>query len=171
MSTSLHNLAFLILSRKWDLIRAEKLERESIRIRILLFGNDNAKLGETYDILGQILQAQGNFGEETLTSFKYALAIPLRNEGPYGLNTAMGNSNLAGFYYEFAGMQLTIDSKRAQLLLAKSHYEVSLRFYLERLGPTHDETIFATSSVEDVTRKLRCTCPIGMCDFSTKRRS
>ena len=74
------------------------------------------------EILAGILIAQGNLGDETRGLFERSLAISIRNEGPDGLNAAVGNCNIGRFYHRLGNIQPTVDSQRTQLLLAKSHF-------------------------------------------------
>jgi hypothetical protein len=60
-----HNLANVIYERKGDLIKAEELARESLRIRTLIYGTEPHEVGNCCDLLARILEAQGNSKEET----------------------------------------------------------------------------------------------------------
>jgi hypothetical protein len=64
----------------------------------------------------------------------------MRNEGPDGVNTAIGNLNIGGYYEVLATLQPTRDTKRPMLLKAKSHC-IEVRFkYLRYV--IYLETIF-----------------------------
>lgn len=170
MATSSYNLALVLQRQNGDLIRAEKLVREAFRIRTNLFGSDNHIMAATCDLLAKILEAQGKLGDETRVLYEQALAVQLKNQGPYGGGTAVGNQNIASFYYGRAQKELTVESKRTQLRLAKSHYEEAFRINLKVHGPTHKMTLDAQTRLEDVVSKLSCSCPIGMCDFGKKKK-
>jgi tetratricopeptide (TPR) repeat protein len=154
IATCAYNSANVIFKQNGDLIKAEELAREALRIQTLIFGSDNNDLGISCDLLARILRAQSRLGDETRELSERALAIYAKNHGPDGLNTACGNDNVGDFYYELAEMQPTIDSKRTQLLLAKSHFEEALRIYLMLYDPTHPNTIYTTSRLADIVREL-----------------
>lgn len=138
IATGIYNLALVIYKQEGDLVKAEMLAREALRIRIKVFGTDEHIMGTTYDLLAKILQERVKFGDETRELYKRALAVPLRNQGPNGSNTMVGNMNLGSFYFGLAGMQLTIKSKKEQLNLSKSHYEEALRICQKIYGPDDD---------------------------------
>jgi hypothetical protein len=131
----------------------------------LRYDSNDHVFGATCDLLARILQKQGKLGDETLELYKRALAVPLRNQGPDGTSTSVGNQNLAGFYHILARLQLTIKLKRKYLYLSKSHFEEAVRINLKLYGPTHQNTIDVTNSLENVICNLNCPCGIGMCHF------
>jgi hypothetical protein len=97
---------------------------------------------------------QGKLGDETEGLYKRSLAISIRNEGPDGSNTAIGNKHLGLFHYRLAYEQVTVDLQQMQLLLAKSYFEEEIRIYLKIFGPTHLESVQAASNVADISREL-----------------
>jgi hypothetical protein len=112
MAKGAYNLANVIHEQNGDLIKAEELARESLRIRTLVYGNNhnNDYFSVSCDLLAGILSAQGKFGDETRGLYERSLAITIRNQGPDGLHTAIGNFNIGAFYH-LANIQLTDDSK------------------------------------------------------------
>jgi tetratricopeptide (TPR) repeat protein len=154
VSNGAYNLARVIYRQNGDLIKAEELAREALRIRDHLYGNSHNNVGISIDLLARILRAQKNLGDETRELFEHSLAIDIRNGGPDGINTAVGNLNIGNFCRQLAGIQSTIDSKRTQLLLVKSHYEEALRIDLKVYGPNHPDTVDVTSQLTSVLREL-----------------
>jgi hypothetical protein len=66
-----------------------------------------------------------------------------------GAEVAQGAYNLADVI-----LQPTRQSKQTQLLLAKAHFEESVRINLKIYGPTHPDTVAATSRLADILRDL-----------------
>jgi S-adenosylmethionine/arginine decarboxylase-like enzyme len=87
-------------------------------------------------------------GEECL------LAITIRNNGPDGLNAAIGNHIFGEFYTKLASKQPTVDAMRSQLLLSKYYHEEAQRIYSKIYGPTHSDTINTSSRLTTVLREL-----------------
>jgi|Transcript_36018 hypothetical protein len=92
----------MILRQKGDLIKAEKLAREALRIRIKLHGNDHNHLGICCDLLGNISLRQNKRGDETRGLFERALALTVIKGGPDGVNTAGVNINIGDFCLQLA---------------------------------------------------------------------
>jgi tetratricopeptide (TPR) repeat protein len=153
MATGAYNLANVIFKQKGDLIKAEKLARESLRIRTLIYRSDHNLVEKSCYLLAYILESQGNLGDETRGIYEHSLVLSIRNDGPDGLNTAIGNKNLGNFYYKLAKRQPTVDATRTQLLLSKSYHEEAQRIYLKIYGPTHPSTV-NTSSLLTVLREI-----------------
>jgi ATP/maltotriose-dependent transcriptional regulator MalT len=98
-----YNLANALFKQEdGDLIKAEGLAREAIRIRDKLYGTHGFRLGSSCQLLARILQTQGKFGDETKEKYERSLAIAVRNEGPDGANTAAVNIAIGQFYYQLA---------------------------------------------------------------------
>ncbi len=51
------DLGDVIYQQKGDSVKAEKLARESLRIKTRLHGGDHVQIGITYGLLARILQA------------------------------------------------------------------------------------------------------------------
>jgi tetratricopeptide (TPR) repeat protein len=149
-----YNLGDVIYQQEGDLIKAEELARESLRIRSLIKNSNDDCVGRSYNLLATILRAQGKLGDETRGLYERSLAFFIRYEGPDGLRTAVVNDNLAKFYCQLVDIQPTVDLKRTQLLLAKSHIETALRINLKLYGPTHPHTVNASSRLADVSSRL-----------------
>jgi hypothetical protein len=65
MATGAFNLADVLFKQNGDLIKAEMLARESLRIRNLIHGSDHGIVQMSCYLLANILEAQGNLGDET----------------------------------------------------------------------------------------------------------
>jgi hypothetical protein len=149
-----YNLANMIFKQKGDLIEAEGLARETFRIRSLICGSDDALLGGSIDLLARILNAQGKQGDETRGLYERSLAIFVRNEGPDGFNAATGNGMIGKLYQKLAVKQSTVDAMRTHLILAKSHFVEAQRIWSKIHGPTHRNTINASSQLTSILRQL-----------------
>jgi hypothetical protein len=129
MARGAHNLANAIFKQKGDLIKAEELARESLRIRTLIqYGRSQNTVEASCNLLANILRAQGKLGDETRGLQERSLASAIRSNGPDGQNTAAGNYNLGDFYHKLAEKQPTVNAKRTQLLLSKRHNEFARRY-------------------------------------------
>jgi tetratricopeptide (TPR) repeat protein len=137
-----------------DLIKAEKLARESLRIRTRLYSSNDHLIGTSCMLLGRILMAQGKFGDETKELLKRSLDIDVMNEGLDGLNTAVGNISIGRFYYKLAMIQSVISIKRTHLLLAKSYAEEATRIETKIHNPSHSNYVSAASLLSDILREL-----------------
>jgi hypothetical protein len=116
--------------------------------------SDDHRFGTGCRLLARILEAQFKFGDETRGLYEHSLALSIENNGPDGLNAAISNHNIGGFYFKLAKIQPTLDAKRTQLLLAKSYYEEAQRIYSKIYGPTHPSTADASSELTIVLREL-----------------
>jgi tetratricopeptide (TPR) repeat protein len=155
VATGAYNLADVIrLQDDGDLIKAEKLARESLLIRTRLYGSNHHRTGRSCTILAKILMNKGKFGDETKELFERSLVIFVMNEGPDGPNIALGNIEIGNFYYHLAMTQSTISIKRTQLLLAKSYAEEAVRIETKIHNPSHPHYVTAASVLSDILREL-----------------
>jgi hypothetical protein len=139
---------------KQNLIKAEELARESLRIKTLIYDSNHNAVELSCDLLASILNAQGKLGDETKGLYERSLAISIRNEGPDGLNVATGYCHIGEFYEKLAIKQSTVDAARTYLILAKSHHEQAQRIYSKIYGPNHPNTVDASSRLNVVIRIL-----------------
>jgi hypothetical protein len=151
VATGAYNLANVIFQQNGDLMKAEELARESLRIRTLIH---DINIGSGFDLLARIMSKQGNLGDETRELYANSLAFCIENDGLDAINTADANINIGVFHGMVADMQPTIDSKRIQLLLAKSYYEEGLRIKLKIHGPSHPSTVTTSSKLAEIIRAL-----------------
>jgi hypothetical protein len=154
VATGAYNLANVIYRQKGDLIKAEELSRESLRIESLINDSNHYNVGRACSLLSSILMGQGQLGDETRGLNELYLANSIRNGGPDGVNTASGNFNLGIFYCKLAEVQTTVDLKQKQLLLGKDYYEESHRIKSKIYGSTHPETINVTSRLAAISSEL-----------------
>jgi hypothetical protein len=154
VATGAHNLADVILRQDDDLIKAEKLARESLRIRTRLFCSNNGRIGTSCMLLAQILRNQGKIGDELKELLERSLAIYVLNEELDGPDTAGGNIAIGQFHYKLAMIQSTMSMKRTQLLLAKSYAEEGVRIERKIHKPTNRNSVIATVLLSDILREL-----------------
>jgi tetratricopeptide (TPR) repeat protein len=148
-----YNLANVIYRQDGDLIKAEELARESLRITSLV-KETNFEGERACSLLANILRGQGQLGDETRGLYERSLSISIRNEGPDGSNAAAGNYCLGLYYCQLAEVQTTVDLKQKQLLLAKAYFEESYRISLKIYGPTHPDTVNDASGLATVLSEL-----------------
>jgi tetratricopeptide (TPR) repeat protein len=149
-----YNLANVIHRQKGDLIKAEELARESLRIRTLIYDSNYSIIDLNCGLLARILGAQGKLGDETRGLYERSLAISIRNAGPDGENVANKNYNIGSFYEKLATKQSTVDAVRTHLTIAKSHFVEAQRIYSKIYGPTHPNTVDVSSLLTVITRTL-----------------
>jgi tetratricopeptide (TPR) repeat protein len=149
-----YNLASVISMQEGDLVKAETLVREALRIRTRLYGNDHRHVGLSCNLLASILSFQGNTGNETMELFERSLANDTKNYGPNGSNTAISNHNLGTFYNRLAGQHKNTPRFIEFLRLSKSKYMESVRIYTKIFGPAHPETRQASSILSKVSLTL-----------------
>jgi hypothetical protein len=149
-----YNLADVIYRQNGDLIKAEELARESLRIRLKLYGSNHPKVGASCLLVAKILESQKNFGEETKELLFRSLAISTKNEGSNGENVAIINSCIGTYYYQLADLASTFDTKQKLLLLAKFHHEEELRIELKLYGPNNPKCVKSSSQLLALSRLL-----------------
>jgi tetratricopeptide (TPR) repeat protein len=152
IATGAFNLANVIYRQDGDLIRAEKLARDALRIRNQSPNCEN--VGISCALLAEILQQQNKFGDETKKLYERSLALFTRYEGTDAINTANGNDRIGQFHYDLAKIQITIGERRKHLLLAKSYFKEVVRIEIKVRGPTHPKTAIALSSLSYVSIDL-----------------
>jgi hypothetical protein len=149
------NLADVILRQNdGDLIKGEKLARESLRIRTRLFISNDDRVGISCALLARILMNQDKYGDETKELLERTLAISVVNEGLDGTNTAAGNVVISQFYCQLAMTQSITSMKRTKLLLAKSYAEEAIRIETKIHNPTHPNRVGAASVLSNILREL-----------------
>jgi tetratricopeptide (TPR) repeat protein len=150
-----YNLVDVILRQDdGDLKKAEKLARDSLRIRTRLYGSNHRSIGTNCLLLGRILLKQVKYGDETKELFERSLAIFVMNDGPDGAITAAGNITISQSHYKLAMIQSIMSIKRTQLLLAKSYAEEGVRIETKIHNPTHPNRVGAASALSNILREL-----------------
>jgi hypothetical protein len=146
--------AKVILLQKGDVVKAEKLARESLRIQSQLHNSDHDDTGDSCNLLAAILMEQGNLGDETKGLYARALAINIKTGGPDGADSAVGNTGMAKFYSTLALKPSPANVKFTHLNLAKSHFEAALPIHVKIYGINHPETVLVKSSLADIVDKI-----------------
>jgi tetratricopeptide (TPR) repeat protein len=100
-----YDLANVICQQKGDLVKAEMLVRESLRIRSQLHCHDHQMVGSCVILLAGILRSQGKLDYETKELFERSLTIYIKQCGPDGKNTAVANLNMGNYYRDLARIQ------------------------------------------------------------------
>jgi hypothetical protein len=132
VATGYYNLANVINPQVGDLIKAEMIVRESLRIRTRKYGNDHNKVGLSCSLLARNLILQDKLGNETMELFE-CLADNTKHSGPDGSNTAASNANLDNFYYDRANKQQDAQKRIEYLCLSTSKFEEAVRIYTNKI--------------------------------------
>jgi hypothetical protein len=154
VATGYYNLASVIHKQKGDLVKAEMLARESLRIRTRIYSNDHVKVGLGCSLLARILRSQGNLGDETMELYERSLANNTKNDGLDATNTAISNVHLGAFYHKLADKQQISRRKVEYLCLSKSKLEEAVRKYTKIFGLDNPQTIDSSSYLSFISRKL-----------------
>lgn len=72
----------MIFQQNGDLVKAEELARECLRITYLRNDSNHHSVGSNSNFLANVLIAQGKLGDETKGLYELFLANSIRNEGP-----------------------------------------------------------------------------------------
>jgi tetratricopeptide (TPR) repeat protein len=142
-----YNLTNVISEQEGDLVKAEMLLRESLRIRTRIFGYDHVNVGLTYGLLARILDSQDNMGDETMELLERDHAIIIKHEGSDTPNTAISNLNLGVFYNQLAGKQQVAQRYVDYLCLSKPTFEEAVRIYTMIFGLDDPWTMSASSEL------------------------
>jgi tetratricopeptide (TPR) repeat protein len=147
----------VIYQQQGDLVKAEKLTRESLRIRTRLYDNNHANVGLSVGLLASILQSLGKLGRETLEFYERSLAIEIKNYGLEGINTATSNFNLGFFYHNRAENSHTAEKRKDDLRLSESFYKEAERIRIKIYGPDNPGTVRAASQLSITSHELSKT--------------
>jgi hypothetical protein len=149
-----HDLGRVILRQKGDLLKAEMLVRESLRMRNHLHDADHVSVGHSVDLLANVLRDQGNLGSETQELHERSLVINIKHFGSEGVNTATSYCNLGNLHYYRAKENQDPENQEEHLRLSKPNIKEALRIYAKIYGPDHPRTIDASTHLSNVTRML-----------------
>jgi tetratricopeptide (TPR) repeat protein len=138
------NLGNVTYQQNGELVKAEKLVRESLRIETRLYDDDHANR----------VQAQGKLSSETKELHERCLAIDIKNFGPEGINTAASNGNLGEFYHRQAEASRSAGTRKEHLLLSLSKFKEVLQIFTKILGHDNPRTIENSSQLSIVSHKL-----------------
>jgi tetratricopeptide (TPR) repeat protein len=147
-------LGRVVLRQEGDYVKAEKLVRESLRIKSRLYDAHHHLVGMSIGLLASILQHQGNLGSEAKELYERSLVINIRNFGSEGLNTAVSNFNMGNFYHLRAQESQIVETKKANLQLSENKFRESLRIRTKVFDPDHPRTIDSLSHLSIISRKL-----------------
>lgn len=144
-----YNLGNVIHGQKGgDLVKAEMLVRESLRIGTRLSGDDDFDVGCCAGLLANILRSNSKLGYETKELFERSLAMSIKYCGRDGFNTAVNYFNMGRYYYTLAEVQGTAEMIReGYLLLSESNHMEALRIHSKIRGPDNPITEGALSSL------------------------
>lgn len=149
-----YSLGRVICAQKGDLVRAEMLTRESLRIRAKVHGNDHWFVGSSISLLADIMSKQGKVSDDVKELYERSLAIKVKHEGLDGSNTSIGNTNLGVFYLNRATTEVSSNKRKEYLILAKSYLIEAFRINTKIFGPAHHNTIDAASDLSTVNLLL-----------------
>lgn len=141
-------------NRDGDLIKAENLAREALRIRTRLHGLHHHNVGQSDLLLARILTEQKKYGGETKELFKRSLAIFRSEGGPDDLNFAATNASAGMYHFKLAVEDYDFDKVQTQLLLAESYFKVASRIETKMRGPTHKNAVFDANFLAEISGLL-----------------
>jgi hypothetical protein len=149
------NLAGVLLQQDGDFVKAEVLAREALRIRTLIYVEDDHHMSSTCNFLARVLLAQNKYGDETRELLKRSLAVDIKHEGSNSVDTAAGHKNLGQFYQDLSKMdQPTVELIRMYLQLARTHFEEALRICTKIFGSSDLKTLQVDKKLADLSRVL-----------------
>eukprot|EP00596_Hydrurales_sp_CCMP1899_P010432 CAMPEP_0119038508 /NCGR_PEP_ID=MMETSP1177-20130426/7476_1 /TAXON_ID=2985 /ORGANISM="Ochromonas sp, Strain CCMP1899" /LENGTH=322 /DNA_ID=CAMNT_0007001193 /DNA_START=614 /DNA_END=1582 /DNA_ORIENTATION=+ len=148
-----YDLANVITEQREDLVKAEKLARESLRIRVLIESNSHF-VGNATGLLASILVSQDKLGSETKELFEQSLAISILNYGPDGLNAAIDHVTFGIYYRKLAEKQQTVSTRKEYLSLSEVKMKEALRIYMKIFGPDDPRTLELLSKLSTTRRLL-----------------
>jgi hypothetical protein len=148
-----YDLANVIITQRGDLVKAEKLVRESLRIRVQIKSNSQL-VGDSLGLLTDILSFQGNLGSEMKKLLEQCLAIDIRNYGPDGANTAGDYGNIGIYYRELADAEQTAETRKEFLRLSEIKIKEALRIYTKIYGPDDPKTLRYSTELFTVRRLI-----------------
>jgi hypothetical protein len=148
-----YDLAHVNTEQRGDLVKAEKLIRESLRIRVLIDGN-NVLSGNSITLLASIVMSQGKLGSETKELLDQSLANSIRNHRPDGTNTAIDHFNIGIFHHDLADEQQTVRRRKEHLHLSGIKIKEALRIGTKIYGPDDPRTLQYSSELSTTRRLL-----------------
>jgi len=146
------DLASVIKNQMRNLVKAEKLAREALRIRVLINSSSHVA-GFTTGLLSSILMCQDKLGSETKVLLEQTLAINIRNFGPDGANTATAQFNFGLFYRHLAEAQQIVATRKGHLRLSEIKHKEALRVNTKIFGPDNPRTLRYSSELS-ISRRL-----------------
>jgi hypothetical protein len=150
-----YNLADVITdhNQRGDLVEAEMLARESLRISVLI----NSKryfAGNAASLLASILTMQDKLGSETKELLEQTLANSIGNYGPDGVNAATDYTNFGSYYRQLADKQQTGGEKKEYLHLSEIKITEALRIFTKIYGLDDPRNLRISSQLSTTIRLL-----------------
>jgi tetratricopeptide (TPR) repeat protein len=147
------DLAKAISAQKGDYVKAEKLARESLRIRDLISSNSDL-VGHTAGLLALMLVSQGKLGSETKELFEQCLAIGIREFGPEGPTIPNKHLHLGSYYRHLAEKEQNTETRKEYLRLSESMIKEALRIHTKLCGLDDPRTFQFLSELSIITHML-----------------
>lgn len=148
------NLANALNKQEKDLVKAERLIRESLRMRKKLYANDHQYVGTSCALLATIMKTQGKLNLEMRDLMEHSIAIEIKHHGADNHNVGTAYYNLGSFYFQFADAQQTPKVRKELLQLSIVKYKEVFRIYTMIFGPDHFETLEVLSMLSILERFL-----------------
>jgi tetratricopeptide (TPR) repeat protein len=146
-----YDLGNVIYKQDGDNEKAEKLVRESLRIRSRLYDTHHLLVGISIDLLTSILLEQGRLGSEAQELHEHSLAINSKHFGSEAMDTAASNFNLGIFYHLRAEESQSAETMKDHLQLSESKFKESLRICTKVFGSDHPRAVRASSFIHHFT--------------------
>jgi tetratricopeptide (TPR) repeat protein len=155
MAKGYYDLANVINEQRADLVKAENLARESLRIRVLIEGSSyNRLVAATASLLASILMRESKLGSETKELLERVLSISIRNYGLDGANTANAYMCLGLFHCQLAKVQQTVETRKINLHVSEIKIKEALRIYTVIYGSDDPSTLGILSDLSSTLSML-----------------
>jgi tetratricopeptide (TPR) repeat protein len=172
VSIGYYQLGKLIHAQNGDLVKAERLARESLRIQYLIYGSNTpgVHVGNCMGLLANVLTSQGKRGSEPKELLERCLAIDIEYYGSNGANTAVAYMNLGEFYHKSASeILLLLDGRETysnkyfhstmetvinHFHLAEFNFKEALRIYAKIHGPKGSRVLTVASHIGSVKSSM-----------------
>jgi hypothetical protein len=148
-----YDLANVITKQRGDMLKAEMLARESLRIRVIIDSN-GPLLGVSVVLLASVLRIQNKLGSETKELYEQSLANSIRNYGPDGENTANVHIIFGIYYRDLADKQQIGGEKKKHLRLSEIKIKEAVRIFTKIYGPDDLWTVRYSTELSTVIRLL-----------------
>jgi hypothetical protein len=151
VATSSHNFANVIYRGKGDMIQAEGHARTALSIRDRIYGTNHHAAGASCHLLARILCAQKDLKDQTRVNeirvlFERSLGISIRNEGPFGMNTATAYLSFGKYYLKL------VSASSAKL--GAGYCLKAIDIFTRMFGSDHSYTSKAKKQYGDLLRKI-----------------
>jgi hypothetical protein len=144
-----YDLANVITDQRGDMLKAEMLARESLRIGVLINRNSHL-VGVSASLLASVLKIQNKLGSETKELYEQSLAISIRHCGPDGVSTANMHMIFGIYYRDLADKQQTGGEKKKHLRLSEIKIKEALRIFTKIYGSDDPTTVRYSTELSTV---------------------